>query len=172
MKSSTLSSVKSSSKESKFPFKTKIPDHILKFRDSKFRDHSFWRILIVDDSATCRKINHHNLAKMGHVIVEADCGIVATQMVKNALTTEAFGANRCSFDVVIMNNVMKGMDGPHTVFQMRELGFDGIILGLMCNPRQKDLDRFIENGADNVLAKPLTIDDFSIALSGKILKKL
>ena len=107
---------------------------------------------------------------MGHTIVEADCGIVATQMVKNALVARSFGAYGCSFDIVMMNNVMKEMTGPQTSLQMRELGFDGIILGLMSNPQPKDLAHFMNNGADNVLAKPLTIDEFTITLSGMLLQ--
>ena len=90
-------------------------------------------------------------------MVEADDGIVGASIIKKSVVAKGYGAIGCSFDVVLMNNVMKGISGPLTAHNMREAGFDGIILGLMHHPRQKDRDHFRECGADGVLEKVRTV---------------
>ena len=148
-----------------------LPHHLAIFRDIKFSPVGLktLRILVVDDSMSCRKRNHEILHKFGHLVIEADCGLVASQMVRNSLTATAFGSPKCGYDVILMSNVIKGTDGPHTALTMREYVFVGIILGLMSNPNPRDQAHFRECGADDVLAKPLTEESFYTSITGSII---
>ena len=147
-----------------------IPEHIRRFRDTAYPPEDKYvlkelRILIVDDSVTCRKINHRLLKEIGHHVIVADCGFVALRMIQNALTAVSYGA-KTSFDLILMSNMMKGMDGQETTQLIRKAGFDGIVVGIMSACRQDDVAKFVSHGADLVLQKPLEIENLTDSLNG------
>lgn len=124
------------------------------------------RVLMVDESAACRSANHRLLHEHGHVVVEADCGLVATEMVRKALYAASMGALGCSYDVVLLSCSMKGMSGTETARQLRLESFAGLIFGLIHNAHERDIKNYRSHGADNVLSKPLTVDSFSDMIRG------
>jgi CheY-like chemotaxis protein len=63
-----------------------------------------------------------------------------------------------------MDFVMPVMDGPTATQAIRRLGFSGPIIGLTGNAMEGDINYFIARGANQVLTKPLKIDDFDKAV--------
>lgn len=50
---------------------------------------------------------------------------------------------------------MPKMDGPTATTQLRNLGFDGLIIGLTGQLLEDEKAHFLNSGADEVLGKPL-----------------
>jgi CheY-like chemotaxis protein len=57
-----------------------------------------------------------------------------------------------------MDFVMPNMNGPDATRKIRELGYDGIIIGVTGNTLPCDIDHFKLSGANDVLAKPLNME--------------
>ena len=51
--------------------------------------------------------------------------------------------------------------------QIRALGYTALILGVTGNSLPVDVDHFISHGANQVLIKPLDINDFKSAMKGE-----
>jgi CheY-like chemotaxis protein len=120
------------------------------------------RALIVDDSATNRKFVNRLLRTKIGTRDEAEDGQVAVRMVAQAM------AENAPYDVILMDYVMPVMDGPTATEEIRRLGFKGVILGVTGNGHQPEIDLFVKAGADKVLIKPLSADQFYGTLLGKI----
>ena len=94
---------------------------------------------------------------MGHVCHEANDGDTAVEAVRVADPP---------YDIVLMDNQMPRMMGAAaTKFIRQSLGFHGIILGVTGNAMQDDIKEFIENGADDVIIKPLDSQGFKDAIA-------
>ena len=63
------------------------------------------------------------------------------------------------YDVILMDFVMPNMDGPTATKMIRDLGYSGYIFGVTGNALDSDVNYFLAQGADSVLAKPF---DYSI----------
>jgi CheY-like chemotaxis protein len=66
-----------------------------------------------------------------------------------------------SFDLVLLDYVMKAMHGPDTAAAIRNLGFTGKIIGVTGNALPDDIEEFKRKGADHVLTKPLKADELA-----------
>eukprot|EP01038_Epipyxis_sp_PR26KG_P009266 gene9266-12482_t len=64
------------------------------------------------------------------------------------------------YDVILMDFVMERMNGPDAAKRMRDMGYNGIILGVTGNALAGDIQHFIQQGANAVLTKPLDIKLF------------
>jgi len=53
------------------------------------------------------------------------------------------------------------------LYQYRALGFKGVILGVTGNGHKPEIDLFLKAGADRVLIKPLSADQFYNILVGE-----
>ena len=56
------------------------------------------------------------------------------------------------------------MNGTEAVVKLRELGYNGIILGVTGNALPEDVQEFEDKGADLVIVKPLDIAKFEDAI--------
>ena len=56
------------------------------------------------------------------------------------------------------------MDGPTAAAEMRSMGYEGLIIGVTGNAMTRDIEHFVSRGATCVLAKPLDMNLFSIAV--------
>jgi CheY-like chemotaxis protein len=128
------------------------------------------RILVVDDSATSRKMVMKLILAESEIIpnafvAEADDGDAAVAMVK-----ESIEQNK-PYDVVLMDSNMNKLDGPEAVLQLRRvLNFTGKVVGLTGNALPEEVVSFMSSGCDHVIVKPLKIQkllDYLI-LSGLI----
>lgn len=115
------------------------------------------RILIVDDSAVNRKmlarlIESVRDGRLMHAhIQEADDGVTAVAALRHQMEVGK------TFDVILMDNIMVNMSGPVAATIMRkDLQFTGIIIGVTGNALPAEISSFIDDGANQVLTKPLT----------------
>lgn len=55
---------------------------------------------------------------------------------------------------------MPRMRGKEATKHIREIGYDGVIIGVTGNAMDEDIREFISSGADLVLPKPFDIEQF------------
>mmetsp|Transcript_14066 Transcript_14066/g.23394 ORF Transcript_14066/g.23394 Transcript_14066/m.23394 type:complete len:214 (+) Transcript_14066:2527-3168(+) len=136
-----------------------------------------FRVLLVDDAASNRKMLRRLLTNLGHTCEEAVNGQVAVEMMKRLLpvtnqqqppsrlvdeeetisTVAAAAAG--NFDVIIMDFEMPVLNGPLATKQIRAMGVSTPIVGITGNVLPEDVSYFKSCGADDVLAKPLRTTD-------------
>jgi CheY-like chemotaxis protein len=73
--------------------------------------------------------------------------------------------SRPLYDVILCDSVMPNMDGPTAVRIIRELGYDGPILGVTGNTLPEQIENFVRHGADEVVSKPVKVPVLKDALS-------
>jgi len=131
-------------------------------------DYPLRRVLVVDDAVSNRKMLCRVIRNRCSVIVEADNGLNAVDMVKASLAASgSLATNSCTcqpFDLIIMDFIMPVMDGPTAIKEIRGLGYTGLILGLTGNVLDSDKNLMVKNGANFVLTKPFELDAFDRAL--------
>jgi CheY-like chemotaxis protein len=125
--------------------------------DPEFLLSPVYDILIVDDSALNRKMMKRYFTLSGHTCYEAADGKHAVSMVKERLNKTC---GKRTFDAVLMDFVMPIMDGPTACRAIRALGYKGLIFGVTGNYRERDVEFFVNRGADVVLSKPFDTDKF------------
>jgi EAL domain-containing protein (putative c-di-GMP-specific phosphodiesterase class I)/CheY-like chemotaxis protein len=102
------------------------------------------RVLLVDDDPTVRQACARMLAAHGYVVETAGDGEAAT---------EAIG--RASFDVILTDIVMPGMNGIRLLDRVRERDLDVPVILLTGAPSLETAILAIERGALRYLIKPL-----------------
>ena len=116
-------------------------------------------LLIVDDSPLNRKMLTRTFRAAGHTCDEAEDGVIGVAKVKEMMSSSAK-----AYSAILMDFVMPNMDGPTATKEIRSLGYTGLIFGVTGNTLEADIDYFIDSGANQVLAKPLDMDVFDIAM--------
>ncbi len=86
-------------------------------------------------------------ASSSSLVDEVMDGAEALQAVKNKGLTY--------YDAVCMDGDMPVMDGYAATRGLREMGYKGLILGCTGNALPADQQRFIDEGAEGVLCKPI-----------------
>lgn len=117
-------------------------------------------ILIVDDSTPTRKMMARLLktAAICQLPQHAEDGMEAVSHVKKSLGAGA------PFDVILMDFMMPKMDGPTATKEIRDLGYNGFIIGVTGTLHEEDQSTFMLAGADIVLGKPVSVKDIEGAL--------
>ena len=107
------------------------------------------------------------------VFEEADDGLTAVECMKIALALpidhhkgqidmyDIEEKSNLSFDLVVLDYIMKAMHGPDTAAAIRSLGFTGKIIGVTGNALSDDIEEFQRKGADHVLIKPLKAEELA-----------
>lgn len=105
------------------------------------------QVLLVDDNAVNRKVASEILRKAGCVVTTADSG-------PNAIACFAQGT---PFDVIFMDIQMPDMDGVETTRHLREqFGSQlPVIVAMTAYSMREDRERFISQGLDDYIAKPI-----------------
>lgn len=130
--------------------------------------NSALRILIVDDSVTNRKVMKRLLASHGHSVTEAVDGVeflhcLGYEIVgEKVIQTVVFEVhdndnNNNTFDVILIDDNMPRMNGSQAVSLIRKAGYNGIIIGITGNAETESIQRFKEKGADDVMSKPIDL---------------
>jgi two-component system capsular synthesis sensor histidine kinase RcsC len=114
-----------------------------------------YNILMVDDSGLNRKLLGKLLRSSGHIVVEAEDGVQAVEMVKTRIETDK------EYDIILMDFVMPKMDGPSATKAIRALGYTSPIFGVTGNAIDSDIDHFLGHGADRVMIKPFNLQLFN-----------
>ena len=114
------------------------------------------RILMADDSPLNRKmlssiiINAMKELNQVYDITEVSDGVEAVERVKKSYEVHD------PYHVIFMDNTMLSMNGPEASKQIRELGYQGFIIGVTGNVLSKDIEQFMNYGANRVLKKPVS----------------
>ncbi|MEY2792905.1 MAG: hypothetical protein RJA76_897 [Bacteroidota bacterium] len=105
------------------------------------------QILLVDDNATNRKVATEILKKAGCVVETANSGQEAIAKLQK----------KHSFDVVLMDIQMPGMDGMETTQHLKSLSLKNLppIVAMTAYAMKEDRERFLAAGMDDYLAKPI-----------------
>jgi signal transduction histidine kinase/ActR/RegA family two-component response regulator len=123
------------------------------------------KVLIVDDAQSIRKMLARSLAKASICLpkdIDFACdGIEGLRKMEQALQAGF------EYDVVIMDSVMPNMTGPQAVQAARAKGYTGLVVAVTGNALQVDIDSFLQYGADEVILKPLDMDE----LIGAIIRR-
>lgn len=106
------------------------------------------RVLVVDDNLINRKVARGFLAPYGLELTEAGSGPEAIELVKKTL-----------FDLILMDHMMPEMDGIEAVrIIRRECGENGtkpVIVAATANAMEGVKERFLENGFQDFVPKPI-----------------
>ena len=111
------------------------------------------RILIVDDVPMNRKMLRRVLENRYDIIDEAENGQEAVDMVKATVGGE-IGSY---YDMITMDYQMPVLDGITATRRIRDVGYVGLIIAVTGNALEADVTTFLNNGADAVLTKPLSV---------------
>lgn len=144
------------------------------------------RVLLVDDSIPTRKLLRRLLEAKGFVCDEADDGIDAIEKyqmamgLKSSVVGDACLTNGLidietgikseiskGYDLIVLDYEMPRMTGPETARKLRELGCECVIVGATGNSLPGDLALFYECGADEVLSKPILIENLLLCWNKK-----
>lgn len=119
-------------------------------------------ILLVDDAKMILKVVSRLLQTKKATCTLAEDGKQAIDAVTSADKP---------FDVILMDSVMPVCAGPEATTKIRDLGYNGIILGVTGNVMPQDVRLFLEAGADVILGKPLDIVELGKTLHGILKSK-
>ena len=103
-----------------------------------------WKILVVDDVRSNRKILSLLLNKRGISNDQAENGVEALEMIE-----------KFKYDLVITDQIMPKMNGIVLAAELRKRKYPNIIVGLTGNALDEEIVDFIEAGVDIVMTKPL-----------------
>ncbi|GAB3806870.1 hypothetical protein GCM10028819_43100 [Spirosoma humi] len=111
------------------------------------------KVLLVDDNAVNRKVASEILRKSGCVVTTADSGPAAISEVQKTYDS----ATEASFDVIFMDIQMPDMDGVETTKNLRKLFGNQLptIVAMTAYSMREDRERFISQGLDDYIAKPI-----------------
>jgi len=111
-----------------------------------------FRVLIVEDIEINRMIAEQLLASQGAVVSVAHDGIKAVEMLKTS---------HQSFDAVLMDIQMPGMDGYQTTQEIRKIpGLATLpIIAVTANALSEDRSRAIESGMNDHVGKPYRLQE-------------
>jgi CheY-like chemotaxis protein len=124
-----------------------------------------WRTLVVDDSSLSRKMLIRLLKSRDHVCEQAEDGQQAIERYSEMV------ARGEPLDAILMDFEMPVMNGPTATARLREMGCTCLIVGVTGNVLPADVKLFVERGADNVLPKPLVLEDFEELLTERKLQQ-
>jgi CheY-like chemotaxis protein len=129
-----------------------------------------WRVLVVDDAASNRKIMSRYLRIRGMRVDEADCGRTAVKMctaslspnrttntATNLTVDDSSPSSSSPYDVVFLDHDMPNMTGPETAANLRSIGYRGHLIGLTGHTGGDHHERFIAGGVSRVLVKPVSV---------------
>jgi PAS domain S-box-containing protein len=111
--------------------------------------------LVVDDSPA-------NRALMEKILTAFGCTVLLASSGEEALAV----ADRVSCDVIFMDIQLPGMNGIEAMRRMREKGARGPLVALTAYAMKGDAERFLAEGFDGFIAKPVRIAEVISYLEG------
>lgn len=111
------------------------------------------RLLIVDDISDNRTILTRRFQRRGFDVVEAECGLTAIELI-----------DKESFDLVLLDVMMPGMDGIETLKRIRSQNSASTLPVIMVTAKSESTNIVdaLELGANDYVTKPV---DFAVALA-------
>ena len=120
------------------------------------------RVLIADDASSNRKMLSRLLKIRFGEVHEAVDGLDAVSQLRSRLES-----GEPAFDVILMDNMMPNMDGPTATRAMRDMGYEGLIIGVTGHAMPAEVQDFLNHGANLVLTKPMDMKVFDDYFRGE-----
>ncbi len=108
------------------------------------------RVLYVDDMRELREVAHLALTSVGHIV---DC------VADGADGFERIAANPGSYDIVITDHHMAGLNGIGLVIKLREIGYPGRIAIVSSELNREVEEEYRQLGVNRILYKPVELAD-------------
>ena len=118
------------------------------------------RVLLAEDNAVNRKLAVSLLERLGHRVTIANDGAQAIAV---------FAPDK--FDVILMDMMMPEMDGLTAIKRIRELEAGHLptpIIALTAHAMAGDRERFLKEGADGYVAKPIDFNQLKRAIAAAL----
>jgi signal transduction histidine kinase/DNA-binding response OmpR family regulator/HPt (histidine-containing phosphotransfer) domain-containing protein len=123
-------------------------------------------LLVVDDNATNRKVASEILRKSGCEVITADSGQKAIKLVQASILDKPF-------DIIFMDIQMPEMDGVETTQYLRDLNTSlPPIIAMTAYAMKEDRDRFMANGMNDYVPKPIRAEILVRKVAEWVNKKL
>lgn len=106
------------------------------------------QVLVVEDDTRMLELLRQALTEEGHVVVTAADGLDALALLREP-----------TFDVVVLDLMIPGLDGLSLARRMRAAGDRTPILMLTARDRVQDVVTGLDAGADDYLTKPFALDE-------------
>ncbi|MBI4926914.1 MAG: response regulator, partial [Anaerolineae bacterium] len=122
------------------------------------------RILLAEDNVVNQKVAILMLGKLGYKAEIANNGLEAVDMVK-----ERVNSGRGAFDVVLMDVHMPELNGEEATRRIRNelpVHYQPYIIALTADALDANRERFLANGMDAYISKPIHIEDLTKGLVG------
>ena len=107
------------------------------------------RILLAEDGPDNQRLISHILRQTGAEVVMTDNGQAAVEAALQACQTGD------SFDVILMDIQMPIMDGYTATTELRQQGYQGIVIALTANAMEQDRQKCLDVGCDDHAPKPI-----------------
>ena len=117
------------------------------------------RVLVVEDALCMQAIVRAFLEKMDLDADMAENGQLACEMAMQSLT------DGCPYDVILMDIQMPKMNGKQATKWLREHDWKGPIIAVSMHRTDKEQATFLAAGCTGCLAKPITLELLSGAIS-------
>ena len=105
------------------------------------------QILVVEDEQRMAELLRRTLQEEGHQVIMASDGKEGFEIARSS-----------SFDVIILDVMLPGMDGVTVARQLRERRNQTPVLMLTARDAPSDIIKGLDCGADDYLTKPFSID--------------
>lgn len=109
-------------------------------------------ILVAEDNAVNQMVIRSYLEKEGHLVTVANDGVEAVEMFEKK-----------QFDLVLMDIQMPRMDGVSATKELKQrmqvTGQSVPVIALTANAMSGDREKFISQGLDDYLVKPIVVED-------------
>jgi signal transduction histidine kinase len=115
-------------------------------------------VLLVEDQPVNQAVARAMLGGMG----------CAVEVVADGLSARALLGSGRTWDVVLMDWHLPGLDGVDLTRQAREQGYTGVIIGVSASVRDEDRVAMLSAGADDFLGKPYTRLGLAEAMASKL----
>ena len=121
----------------------------------------YGKVLIVDDIETNLYVAKGLLAPYHLNIETANSGVEALRLIEKG--------NK--YHIIFMDHLMPEMNGIETVKKLREMGYDNPIVALTATALLGQMDKFLKNGFNAVISKPIEVRRLDVILNKMIRDK-
>ena len=125
-------------------------------------------VLLVDDNIVNRKVASEILKKAGCIVTNASSGPEAIEKV-----TASYAPGGTPFDVIFMDIQMPDMDGVEATKHLRDLHGKRLpkIVAMTAYSMREDRERFLSQGLDDYIAKPIRAQGLIVKVSELVKKE-
>ncbi len=123
------------------------------------------RILLAEDNRTNQRLVRHVLEKLGAWVGVAENG---REAVDTALAARERGE---TYDVILMDIQMPGMDGHAAARELRRRGYEGPIIALTAHAMESDRDAALDAGCNDHCTKPIDRHQLVAAILGQLSRR-